>query len=152
MGVTARQTKFIFRTKELLSLSSSVSVKEREILTRAAIAFNEGVAFKKVINVLSLGLRDLEIYQQNGLTPNADKLFKDIQEIYGEPVDFLGARDWKYDNPDFEWVGNGRYGGKWRRKGDVYCNSFRSQFISVILFIAILICVVLLLFFLPKFL
>lgn len=151
MGLTARQTKLIFRVKELLGLSSFATLKEREALTRAAVSFNERKDFKKVINVLSLDLRDLEKYQINGLTPSVDELFKDIQKNYGEPTDFSGARDWKYDDPDFEWVGNGRYGGRWRRKGEVYNNSFRSQFISSILFILILTIIALMFFFLlPK--
>lgn len=147
MAMTDRQIEFIFRVKELLSLSSSASVKEREILNRAMISFNGIESFKKAINALSLDLRDLEKYHRNDVTPNVDKLFRDIQETYGEPVDYRGARNWQYDDLDFEWVAKGRYGGKWQRKDSEPESRYNvwSQLISVMVYIVVSIVVMALL-------
>ncbi|GAB2026836.1 hypothetical protein [Lactovum odontotermitis] len=84
--LTARQQKFYVRIG-LLASSTDITAMEKRNLERAKKWLDRGDEFQIVINTLCLGLQDLNSERLQGkLSCTAEKLLKDLIDIYGEPT------------------------------------------------------------------
>ena len=82
--LTDRQQKFYENLNFLLSLSSSASYEEREIISWTKKEIEQSKNFKDTMNVLLLKLDDLNEFRINGLSHDIKQFFDELVKIYGD--------------------------------------------------------------------
>ena len=82
--LTDRQQKFYENLNFLLSLSSSASYEEREIISWTKKEIEQSKNFKDTMNVLLLKLDDLNEYRINGLSHDVKLFFNELVKLYGD--------------------------------------------------------------------